>query len=51
MALWWIEIGHIPTLQEAKDKLALIDQHGASSEVFNFKHLFDPSGNTITYDK
>ena len=51
MALWWIEIGHIPTLQEAKDKLVLIDLHGASSEVFNFKHLFDPSGNTITYER
>ena len=51
MAMWWIEAGHIPTLQEAKDKLALIEQHGANVEAFNFKELFDPSGNPITYER
>jgi len=50
LAMWWIESGHIPTLQEAKEKLALIDEHGPSIEAFNFKHLFDHSGNTITHE-
>ena len=51
MAIWWIEAGQIPTLQEAKDKLALIEQRGVSADAFTFKHLFDPYGNTITHER
>jgi len=51
MAMWWVEDGHIPTLQEGKNKLASIDQHGSTAEAFNFKRLYNPHGNTMTYER
>ena len=35
-ALWWIEKGKYPTVEEAKDKLELLDRSGVSEEVFTF---------------
>ena len=35
--LWWIPSGHIPTLEEAADKLKYLNQNGASIEAFTFK--------------
>jgi hypothetical protein len=44
LALWWIAAGHIPTAAEAKQKLALIDQHGPTPEAFLFRTAFPPPG-------
>lgn len=38
--LWWIPSGHIPTLDEAKQKLALIRQYSDTAEAFSFKKVF-----------
>ncbi|NMP31059.1 DUF3291 domain-containing protein [Thalassotalea sp. M1531] len=38
--LWWIDEGHTPTLAEAKDKLAQLQQHGESEQAFSFKKLY-----------
>lgn len=35
-ALWWIPRGHIPTIQEAKDRLAHLTQNGPTPEAFWF---------------
>jgi len=40
VALWWIEAGHIPTVEEAKEKLSLIEQQGATPLAFTFKQRF-----------
>lgn len=40
MVLWWIPVGHIPTAQEAKEKLAYIEQHGPTPLAFTFKKRF-----------
>lgn len=40
MAMWWIPEGHIPTTDEAKAKLALIEQHGPTPAAFTFKQQF-----------
>jgi hypothetical protein len=40
MALWWIPAGHIPTPEEAKDKLALLEREGATPLAFTFKKRF-----------
>lgn len=45
MAMWWIPEGHIPTLEEAKEKLELIQSKGPTVEAFSFKHRFDPPSN------
>ena len=39
-ALWWVPAGHIPTLQEGKQRLVLLDRQGPSQEAFTFKELF-----------
>jgi len=35
-ALWWVAAGHIPTVQEAKQKLEHIRKHGPSQDAFTF---------------
>ncbi len=40
MALWWLPAGHIPTPQEAKDRLALLERNGATPLAFTFKRRF-----------
>jgi len=43
-ALWWIPQSHIPTIQEAKEKLEHIRQHGPSQQAFTFgKYYMQPS--------
>jgi Domain of unknown function (DUF3291) len=41
-ALWWIPKGHLPTIQEAVDKLDYLQKNGATEAVFNFKDRFLP---------
>jgi hypothetical protein len=41
LALWWIPIGHIPTIEEAKQRLASLETHGPTSFAFTFKKLFN----------
>ena len=42
LALWWIPVGHTPTPQEAKEKLAFLEKNGESTEVFTFKNVYLP---------
>ncbi len=39
--LWWIPIGHIPTPEEAKDKLKYLRKNGPSQEAFTFGSAFE----------
>lgn len=45
-ALWWIPIGHIPSVEEGFEKIALLEQNGASAETFTFRQPFDASDGT-----
>lgn len=43
--LWWTPAGHIPTVQEGKEKLALLEKVGPGSDAFTFaKPSPQPSG-------
>lgn len=42
LVLWWIPIGHRPTLQEAKSKLENLRQHGERASAFSFRQVFPP---------
>jgi hypothetical protein len=44
LALWWVPVGHIPTVDEAKDRLASIAEHGATPFAFTFKRAFTEGG-------
>ncbi len=39
-AMWWIPEGHIPTMQEAVDKLSFLQTNGPSPNSFDFRHKF-----------
>ncbi len=39
-AMWWIPEGHIPTMQEAVDKLCFLQTNGPSPNSFDFRHKF-----------
>jgi hypothetical protein len=43
-ALWWIPAGHIPTIDEAKERLAHLQTHGPSPYAFGFKSVHHPDG-------
>lgn len=40
MVLWWIPAGHQPTVEEAKQRLDLLQTQGASAQAFSFKQVF-----------
>jgi hypothetical protein len=49
MVLWWVPKGHIPTVEEAIERLTLLRERGPSSDAFTFRKPFaapDPTGQT-----
>jgi Domain of unknown function (DUF3291) len=42
LALWWVPEGHIPGVDEAKKRLASVDDHGPTQFAFTFKKIFQP---------
>jgi hypothetical protein len=43
MALWWVPAGHIPSVEEAKDRLAHLREHGPTPHAFTFRQPFGPA--------
>jgi hypothetical protein len=44
LVLWWIEPGSVPSIEEAKRRLALLGLHGPTPEAFTFKVWFPAPG-------
>jgi hypothetical protein len=42
--LWWVQAGHIPTLEEAVAQLNYLEQHGSTPSAFTLHEPFDPEG-------
>ena len=42
LALWWVPVGHHPSIDEAKKRLAHLDKHGPTEFAFIFKTIFQP---------
>lgn len=40
MVLWWVPEGHQPSVEEAKQRLELLQTQGANAEAFSFKQVF-----------
>ncbi len=40
LALWWVPAGHIPSVEEAKERLDFLRTHGETPYAFSFKKLF-----------
>ena len=43
LCMWWVPIGHRPTIAEGRDRLTHFQQHGATAYSFSFATRF-PSG-------
>ncbi len=39
-AMWWISEGHIPSIEEAVEKLDFLQKNGATPNSFDFKNKF-----------
>jgi hypothetical protein len=42
-ALWWVPVGHQPTVTEAEARVASLREHGPTSYAFTFKRPFAPT--------
>lgn len=40
MVLWWVPAGHIPSAEEAKERLSMLEKHGPTPLAFTFKQPF-----------
>ena len=47
LALWWVPTGHIPSVEEAKERLAYLRAHGETPYTFSFKRPF-PAPETVS---
>jgi hypothetical protein len=51
VALWWIPAGHLPTVQEAKQRLATLTFEGPGPRAFTFRRRYDAQGNAVEAKK
>lgn len=42
LVLWWVPAGHIPTMEEANERLEHLREHGAMAFAFTFRQQFPP---------
>ncbi len=42
MVLWWVAAGHLPDVEEAKERLALLERDGPTRAAFTFRRRFPP---------
>lgn len=43
LAMWWIEAGTLPTVEEAVIRLAHLEEHGPTPTAFTFARRFEPA--------
>jgi hypothetical protein len=43
LALWWVPAGHIPGIDEAKKRLAHLEEHGPTEFAFTLQTVVPPS--------
>ena len=46
-ALWWVPVGHRPSVAEAKERLDHLRAHGATERAFTFKQPYQPPGSRL----
>jgi pimeloyl-ACP methyl ester carboxylesterase len=44
LVLWWVRAGHIPTVDEAKERLQMLKERGPTRDAFTFRNAFPPPG-------
>jgi uncharacterized protein DUF3291 len=51
LALWAVPEGHIPSIEEAQERLAYLEEHGPSPYAFTFKKRFLPDQQLVVEDE
>lgn len=41
VVLWWVNVGHRPSIAESADKLALLRARGPTRDAFTFQRMFN----------
>ena len=44
LAMWWVPAGHLPTIDEAIDRLDRLERDGPTGDAFTFARRFAPPG-------
>lgn len=44
LVMWWIQAGHVPTIEEADERLSMLRARGPTPDAFTFRRRFDPPG-------
>lgn len=47
LAMWWIPAGHIPTVEEAKERLQIRRTRGDTADAFSFANPYPPPEDQI----
>ena len=47
LVLWWIPADHIPSIEEAKARLAILKSHGPTADAFTFRAAFPQPGGRL----
>ena len=47
LACWWVPDGHIPSLDEAQERLGRVKTHGPTPEAFTFSTAFNHDGSPL----
>jgi hypothetical protein len=42
LAMWWVPEGHVPTIEEAKERLEHLEAHGPTDFAFTFRTIHSP---------
>jgi hypothetical protein len=42
LVLWWVPLGHRPSIEEAMERLTLLRARGATPDAFTFRQTFPP---------
>lgn len=48
-AMWWIREGEFPSVEEAVDKLARLQEEGPTGRIFDFKNKFPPPADSAVF--
>ncbi len=47
-ALWWVPVGHTPSVEEGKERLTYLQEHGVTSHAFSFLRPFPRPTENVT---
>jgi len=51
MALWWVPVGHIPSIDEALERIDHLREHGPTPYAFTFKARFLVDEKLVIYEE